>query len=77
MPFSQCVCTLHVHVGDQRIEPLELEFFHCQLQLCYRIVVVVIIVIISIIFTALLLLYVIREEVITVDCGITGLPVIG
>jgi hypothetical protein len=51
---------LHLHVGDQRIEPLELEFFYLQLQLCYRmvvaVVVVVIIFIISIIVTALLLL---------------------
>jgi len=50
---------LHLHVGDQRIEPLELEFFYLQLQLCYRMVVavvVVIIFIISIIVTALLLL---------------------
>jgi hypothetical protein len=49
---------LRLHVGDQRIEPLELEFFYLQLQLCYRIVaaVVFIIFIISIIVTALLLL---------------------
>jgi len=64
MPFSRCVCMLHLHVGDQRIEPLELEFFYLQLRLCYRIivVVVVIIVIISIIVTALLLLMLFRKK---------------
>ena len=58
---------LLLFVGDQRIEPLELDFFYLQLQLCYRIAVVVVvfvvvIVIISIIVTALLLLMLYRKK---------------
>jgi hypothetical protein len=68
---------LHLRAGDQRIESLELEFFYLQLQLCYRIVVVVTIVDIISVVIALLLLSLFRKNVITVDCGITGLLVIG